>query len=213
MLGRVEDRIRRRGQRMDHDWQRRYYRRQQILQMQLGILEQNHSEGVRRRAHMMCRGMTDLSPDSGSVPGPDIQEEDEPEAEGGGEGESIDTYVYTTGTAMDDRMRQHIDEQDGFSLRAHYQAEVCKQIQHKQHKVTTRHQRVIKMMLMKRQHPRCDADIYNPVWMKLVILNIGSSCVILTANQSPVTTAIQVIEFNLNVVCMFVGVFCEPSEP
>ena len=99
---------------MDHDWQRRYYHRQQILQMQLGILEQNHSEGVRRRAHMMCRGMTDLSPDSGIDPGPDIQEEDEPEAEGDGEGESIDTYVYTTGTAMDDRMRQHIDEQDGY---------------------------------------------------------------------------------------------------
>ena len=115
MLGRVEDRIRRRGQRMDHDWQRRYYHRQQILQMQLGILEQNHSEGVRGRAHMMCRGMTDLSPDSQSDPGPEIEEENEPEAEGGGgEGESIDTYVYTTGTAMDDRMRQHVDEQDGY---------------------------------------------------------------------------------------------------
>ena len=63
MLGRVEDRMRRRGHMMDHDWLRRYHHRQRILQMQLGILEENHSEGVRRRAHMMCRGMTDLSPE------------------------------------------------------------------------------------------------------------------------------------------------------
>ena len=139
---------------MDHDWQRRYYHRQQILQMQLGILEQNHSEGVRGRAHMMCRGMTDLSPDSQSDPGPEIEEENEPEAEGGGEGESIDTYVYTTGTARDDRMRQHVDEQDGyFTSHTHYQVEVYQQVQRRRHKMTTMNQRVITTVMMKKQHP------------------------------------------------------------
>ena len=98
---------------MDHDWLRRYHRRQRILQIQLSILEENHSEGVRRRAHMMCRGMTDLSPDSGTDPGPEIQEEEEPEGEGG-EGERIETYIYTSGTEMDSRMIQRVDEQDGY---------------------------------------------------------------------------------------------------
>ena len=113
-LGRVEDRMRRRGHMMDHDWLRRYHRRQRILQIQLSILEENHSEGVRRRAHMMCRGMTDLSPDSGTDPGPEIQEEEEePEGEGG-DGESIDTYVYTREAAMGSQMTQHVDEQAGY---------------------------------------------------------------------------------------------------
>ena len=100
---------------MDHDWQRRYYHRQQIPQMQLGILEQDHSEGVRGRAHMMCRGMTDLSPDSGTDPGPEVQEEEEEEPEGeGGEGESKETCIYTSGTDMGSQMAQHVDEQDGY---------------------------------------------------------------------------------------------------
>ena len=82
--------------------------------MQLSSSEENHSEGVRRRAHMMCRGMTGLSPDSGTDPGPEIQEEEEePEGEGG-EGERIETYIYTSGTEMDSRMIQRVDEQDGY---------------------------------------------------------------------------------------------------
>ena len=82
--------------------------------MQLSSSEENHSEGVRRRAHMMCRGMTDLLPDSGTDPGPEIQEEEEePEGEGG-DGESIDTYVYTREAAMGSQMTQHVDEQAGY---------------------------------------------------------------------------------------------------
>lgn len=59
---------------MDHNWLRRYHHRQKILQMQLAILEEDHDPGVRRRARMMCRGMTELSPDSTSSAGPHVGE-------------------------------------------------------------------------------------------------------------------------------------------
>ena len=81
MLGRVNRRLQRRGQVMDRNTLLRYNHRRDILEMQLGILDQNHSEGVRRRAHMMCRGMTDLSSVSQSSGGPEIAEEEEPENE------------------------------------------------------------------------------------------------------------------------------------
>ena len=81
MLGRVNRRIERRGRQMDHNTLRRYNHRRDILEMQLGILEQNYSEGVRRRAHMMCLGVTDLSPDSRSSTGPQVEEEEEEKEE------------------------------------------------------------------------------------------------------------------------------------
>ena len=78
MPGRVNNRTQRRGHWMDRDWCRRYHRRQRILQTQLAILEENREPGVRRRAHMMCREMTDLSPDSTRSAGPEIEEEKNP---------------------------------------------------------------------------------------------------------------------------------------
>ena len=107
----------RRGQQMDHSTLRRYNHRRDILEMQLGILEQNRSEGVRRRAHMMCRGMTDLSPDSGSSGGPYVEEEEEPESE------SISTQYYVgeaaassghAGTTMDEQVREDLDAADWY---------------------------------------------------------------------------------------------------
>ena len=100
--------LQRRGQLMDHNTLLRYNHRRDILEMQLGILEQNHSEGVRRRAHMMCRGMTDLSPDSGSSAGPEVEEDPEPEHE------SIATHCYV-GPAPEPE-----DESVGMQLRQQF---------------------------------------------------------------------------------------------
>ena len=58
--------------------------------------------------------MTDLSPDSGSLGGPYVEEEDEPESE------SIATQYYAakssgqTGTAMDEQVREDLDAADGY---------------------------------------------------------------------------------------------------
>ena len=50
MLGRVNRRLQRRGQVMDHNTLLRYNHRRDILEMQLGILEQNHSAIVKEFA-------------------------------------------------------------------------------------------------------------------------------------------------------------------
>ena len=91
---------------MDHNTLLRYGHRRDILEMQLGILEQNHSEGVRRRAHMMCRGMTDLSP--------------EPEEES--VGMQVRRQQFSTATSSsraeqtnrDEQFRSEIDSSDGY---------------------------------------------------------------------------------------------------
>ena len=103
--------------------------------MQLGILEPNHSKGVRGRAHMMCRGMTDLSPDSGSSAGPEVEEDPEPENEDIAthryvgpepEEESVGMQVrrqqFSTATSSsqaeqtnrDEQFRSEIDSSDGY---------------------------------------------------------------------------------------------------
>lgn len=65
----------------------------------------------------MCRGMTDLSPDSGSSEGAQVEEEEEPE------NESIATQYYVGATAssshaeattMDEQFREDLDEADGY---------------------------------------------------------------------------------------------------
>ena len=66
---------------------------------------------------MMCRGMTDLSPDSGSSGGPYVEEEDEPESESIATqfcvGEAA-TSSGQTGTAMDEQVRENLDAADGY---------------------------------------------------------------------------------------------------
>ena len=135
MLGRVNRRLQRRGHSMDHNTLLRYGHRRDILEMQLGILEQNHSEGVRRRAHMMCRGMTDLSPDSGSSAGPEVEEDPEPEHEdiathryvgSEPEEESVGMQIrrqqfstatsssHTGQTSRDEQLRSELDSGDGY---------------------------------------------------------------------------------------------------
>ena len=81
MLGRVQRRIDRRGANMSEEERKKYYKRREILQSVLSILEQRPGETARRRAHNFCRSMTDLSVDEETEGGEEVPELEEPEAE------------------------------------------------------------------------------------------------------------------------------------
>ena len=66
---------------------------------------------------MMCRGLTDLSPDSQSSGGPQFEEEEEPESESiatqhqvGGPGSSS----HAGQTGRDEQFREDLDAGDGY---------------------------------------------------------------------------------------------------
>ena len=183
MLGRVNRRMQCRGQQMDHNALRRYNHRRDILEMRLGILEQSHSEGVRRRAHMMCRGMTDLLPDSGSAAGPEIEEEEEPE------NESIATHYYVgeaaassglTGATADSQFREELDEADGYFDEAMFQGEIFLCLQQSKAKMM-KQQMKLKMKKLKR----------------LVIRNIDKSYVILAAKMKQAVRTVETTTIDL----------------
>ena len=66
---------------MSEEERKKYYKRREILQSVLSILEQRPGETARRRAHNFCRSMTDLSVDEETEGGEEVPELEEPEAE------------------------------------------------------------------------------------------------------------------------------------
>ena len=144
--------------------------------MQLGVLEQSHSEGVRRRAHMVHRGMTDLSPDSGSSEEPQVEEEEKPESE------NIATHYHTGATAtstghaeaaaMDKQFREDLDEADGYLFLQTCQGESSLRPQQDRSKVATMRQTARMAKATVDSHVKCTKHF---LWFRMACETISAT--------------------------------------
>ena len=152
---------------------------------------------------LMCPGMTDLSPDSTSDPGAEIEEEDEPE------GESIETQYCTGAEAMGSQTTQHVDEQDGYFTSStlpgrSLHTDVAQTTQSDGHEPESDHESEDGETASQMRHKYLQSgldEVSDPEYQELH--HFDSEPESDDSNNAD-------IDFNLNVECMsFVGVFYE----